>query len=225
MTVQVKICGLTNTEDACAAIHQGASYIGFVFASSPRQVSVETAQKIVADLTQLQCLHRVTTVGVFVNEKPENIQAILQTTGITCAQLHGNETSRDANTYQFAWYKALRIASLQDIDSYITSMKPAWKCPILLADAFVKDLYGGTGIVIPCEIAQQTKIHVHNQKKQFMLAGGITPENVKNVMLGIQPDIIDVSSGIELHKGKKSQEKLEQLFREINSVENINESS
>jgi phosphoribosylanthranilate isomerase len=211
----VKICGLTNFEDAYRATTLGARYIGFIFAHSPRKVTPEKVSSILKKLHEKNLRNRVTAVGVFVNEKKEMIEHIISRTGIDMVQLHGDEPQAEVNTYLFPWYKTLRIASKEDLDQIIAPQNSFWKCTQLLIDTKVKGVYGGTGKMIDQEIAYAARNAVHRRKKKFYIAGGITPENVFNLLNSLNPDGIDIGSGVECQKGKKSFEKLQELFSEI----------
>lgn len=213
MHVQVKICGLTNYEDAACAVTLGADYLGFIFAESPRQVAAETVASILQTLTEHGLREKVKTVGVFVNEKLETIESILSETGIDLVQLHGDEKKREVENYPFAWYKALRISTVKDVDDIFEQEQ--WSCSRLLIDTKVEGIYGGTGKQVANEVALYAKKRIKEYGKEYFLAGGINPENVYNIVATIQPDGIDIGTGVEETKGKKSKEKLERLFAEI----------
>ena len=215
MSPVVKICGLTNFEDACISTTLGANYIGFIFAHSPRRVTPEKVRSILKKLHEKNLRNRVTAVGVFVNEKKTRIEKIISQTGIDIVQLHGDEPPGEVNKYPFPWYKTLRIASKEDLDQIITPRNSFWNCPQLLIDTKVEGIYGGTGKMIDQEIAYSARNAVHKKKKKFFIAGGITPENVLNVLNKLNPDGIDIGSGVEYQKGKKSFEKFYKLFSEI----------
>jgi len=218
MAIRVKICGLTNYEDTALAVSLGADVIGFIFAQSPRKVAPETVAGLLRALSAKGLRDRVITVGVFVNEKQETIERVLRQTGLDTVQLHGDEKSTDADRYPFNWYKALRISSKEDVDTVV--VKEQWHCSRLLVDAMVAGLYGGTGKKITVDVARYAKKRVKDAGKEFFLAGGITPENVYTVLNAVQPDGIDVGSGVEETPGKKSVEKMERLLGEIKRYEN-----
>ncbi len=213
MKIKIKICGITNYNDAALAVKLGAEYIGFIFAESPRQVKADTVADILHRLREQGLNKSVKTVGVFVNEQPETIEKILTQTGIDLIQLHGDETSSDAIQYPFQWYKALRISSKVDVDRAVDNWTSC--CSQLLIDTKVKDSYGGTGKRIAEEVALYAKNRIVEAGKRFFLAGGINPENVYSIVTKIQPDGIDIGSGVEGIKGKKSKEKMIKLFKEI----------
>lgn len=211
----MKICGLTNCEDAEKAVTLGAGYIGFIFAKSPRKVDTEIAADILKKLKENELRDKVKAVGVFVNEEKENIEKIIKQTGIDIVQLHGDETPAVANKYTFPWYKVFRIASREDVDKQILSKGYLWQCDRLLIDTKVASFYGGTGKRIDLSVAKYAKDRTEVMGKKFFIAGGITPENVFELLDGIRPDGIDIGSGVENTKGKKSHKKMELLFEEI----------
>ncbi len=213
LKTKIKICGLTNYEDAACAVNLGADYLGFIFAESPRQVAAETVASILHNLTENGLREKVKTVGVFVNEKREIIESVLSDTGIDSVQLHGDEKKREVENYPFVWYKALRTSTIKDVDDIFKQEQ--WSCSRLLIDTKVEGIYGGTGKQVANEVALYAKKRIKEYGKEFFLAGGINPENVYSIVATIQPDGIDVGSGVEETKGRKSKVKLEKLFTEI----------
>ena len=215
MEIKVKICGLTNYEDAAKAVALGADYIGFIFAESPRRVDAETVAGIIKKLKENKAGNKVKAVGVFVNEEKENVDKIIKQSGIDIVQLHGDESPAYANKLTFPWYKVFRISSHEDVDNQIFPKGYLWQCNRLLVDTKGESLYGGTGKRIDLSVAKYAKDRTEVMGKEFFLAGGITPENVFELLSGIRPDGIDIGSGIEEVEGKKSHEKMELLFEEI----------
>jgi len=210
--IKVKICGITNIADAELAVRLGADYLGFVFAPSPRQVSPQEAAAILDELAYLRLRDAVKVVGVFVNEGEDVLKEIIWQTGIDQVQLHGDEDPQTVNSYTFSWYKALRVASPGDVTSR------SWQCPRLLIDTRIEGLYGGTGQTVPLDLARRARDRIKESGQEFFLAGGITPDNVSRLITAVQPDGIDVSSGIEETKGKKSAGKMKRLFSEIGRI-------
>lgn len=207
--IKVKICGITNIEDAELAVQLGADYLGFIFAPSPRQVSSQGAAVILEELSKLNLRNAIKAVGVFVNEREEVIKEVIWETGIDEVQLHGDEDAREVNSYTFTWYKALRVGSRED------AAIQSWNCSRLLIDTRVEGVYGGTGQTISLDVARYARDRIRGAGKEFFLAGGITPDNVSRLIDGIHPDGIDVGSGVEETTGKKSKEKMRRLFAEI----------
>ncbi|MEW6067230.1 MAG: phosphoribosylanthranilate isomerase [Nitrospirota bacterium] len=200
MQVRVKICGITNLDDAMAAVDSGADALGFVFfKGSPRYISYNDAGAIIKKLPAF-----VTSVGVFVDEKPKQIEQIIDQIHIDIVQLHGNEPPEMCNI-SGRLIKAIRIKSLNSLDP-LNGYKD--KVCAFLLDTFTPDTLGGTGRVFNWDIAVYAK-----QFGRIILAGGLNPDNVADAIKRVRPYGVDVSSGIESKKGKKDQKKL-RLFIE-----------
>ena len=187
--MRVKICGITNNEDAQAAVESGADALGFVFAKSPRQVTSEQARDIIAELPPL-----VSPVGVFVDEKADTIKEMCDFCGIHTVQLHGNESPLYLNDLK--GYKIIKAFRIKDDDD----LKPLvnYKPHAFLLDSYVKDVMGGTGTAFNWEIARQA-----HKYGTIILSGGLTPENVKESIQMVKPYAVDVSSGVESSPGRK----------------------
>ncbi|MBN1984484.1 MAG: phosphoribosylanthranilate isomerase [Chitinivibrionales bacterium] len=214
----IKICGLTNYEDAACAIESGAHCIGFIFASSPRQITLAAASRILAQLEQQGLLNGIETVGVFINETETRISSVLRSTAITTAQLHGDEEWYLANDYQFRWYKALRVSAIADVDAAFNADGCKFKSSRILVDTKVAGMYGGSGVSMEKEIAWYSRNRFIEAGKTFFLAGGINPQNVCRIIEEIQPDGIDISSGVEQSPGKKDHMKIRLLFQNLKSI-------
>jgi len=197
---KIKICGITNLDDARAAADFGADALGFVFfKNSPRAISPQKAAAIIAKLPVF-----ITTVGVFVDESRTEIQKIVGETGIDIIQLHGDE-SPESCLLPRRVIKGVRVKSLE-------SLEPLKRYQGLVA-AFLLDTYasqmpGGTGQVFNWDIAVEAK-----NFGRIILAGGLTQENISEAIRRVKPYAVDVSSGVELEKGKKDHTKMK-LFIE-----------
>lgn len=191
---RVKICGITNTEDADHAVECGADALGFVFfAESPRCVTPEQACRIIETLPG-----EVTTVGLFVNEAAETITKTIDAAGIDLVQLHGDESPEFCRELGHPHIKALRVrdtASLADWGQYPSAA--------ILLDAWHPEKFGGTGNrcdwALAADLAARTTI---------VLAGGLSPDNIADAVTIVKPYAVDVSSGVELKPGKKDPEKV-----------------
>jgi phosphoribosylanthranilate isomerase len=200
MRIKVKICGITNIDDAVAAVDFGADAIGFVFfEKSPRYISHANAAAIIKKLPSF-----TTTIGVFVNEKPEQIEKIIDLTHIDAVQLHGNEPPEMCDISRRV-IKAIRVKSLESLDPLINYKD---KVSAFLLDTFTPDILGGTGQIFNWDIAIYAK-----QFGKIILAGGLTPDNVAEAIRRVRPYGVDVSSGVEAKKGKKDYRKMK-LFIE-----------
>jgi phosphoribosylanthranilate isomerase len=208
----VKICGLTNYEDARMALELGADCLGFVLAPSPRQVLPDTVGQILSRLRGEGLLKGCETIGVFVNAPADAMAEILYSAGLDTAQIHGDEEPEACAALPFPWYRALRIASEEDARRRIEA---GWKCDRILVDALSDSGYGGTGRCVDLNTARASREAAHAEGKSFFLAGGITPHNVADIIRTISPEGIDLSSGVEESPGRKSPDKLRRLFEEI----------
>ncbi len=198
--VKVKICGITNLDDALAAIDHGADALGFVFfKKSPRHISPAKAKAIIKKLPPF-----ISSIGVFVNENKKNIEKIISHTGINTIQLHGNEPPKACNLSRPA-IKAIRVKAIDNL-GIISRYKN--KVSAFLLDTYTPEIFGGTGQIFNWDIAIEAK-----QFGKIILAGGLTPENVEQAVRQVHPYAVDVSSGVEAEKGKKDYRKMK-LFIE-----------
>ncbi len=197
--LRIKICGITNLEDAFAAVEYGADALGFVFQpKSPRAVNPETAKTIVSALTPF-----VTTVGVFVDENKAEVEKIARYVGLNIIQLHGSEPPEACQMCRKV-IKAIRVKDLTDLNPL-----QKYKVSAFLLDTYSPHTIGGTGQIFNWDIAVEAK-----KFGKIILAGGLTPENVEEAIKWVQPYGIDVATGVEGNKkGKKDHKKLK-LFIE-----------
>lgn len=201
---RVKICGITSIEDALAAVAAGADALGFVFyAKSPRAVSVQQAAEIVRQLPPF-----VTTVGLFVNEKPEVVERTMAACGLDLIQLHGDETPHGCRFEGRRVIKALRVqnrASLLLAEDYAVDG--------LLLDAWSDEVYGGSGERFDWQLLKDFA-----STRPVILAGGLTPLNVADAIRQVLPFAVDVSSGVEAAPGKKDHEKVAEFIRQVRNI-------
>ena len=212
MKLKVKICGITNIEDARLALDLGADELGFVLAPSPRRIEAEALRSLIEAIRARGDARVFRMVGVFVNEKANAMRDIISFTGLDIAQIHGDETPAACAAFGFPWYRALRMGSVADAERLSAE---SWACARLLVDAAVPSLYGGTGVSVGTWAALAAGRFSREKGKEFFVAGGIGPRNVASVIHSLAPDGIDVSSGVEERPGKKSRDKLEALFGQI----------
>lgn len=207
--MRIKVCGLTRYEDAALAASLGADLLGFVFAPSPRRIAVDAAAAVIARLRREGLLRRARPVGVFVNTPAAEMVQIGRKCGLELLQIHGDETPETCAQIPALWFRALRVGEGQE-----PLPDPSlWTCPLLLVDAAVKGLYGGTGAQVPVDAACRIREQVRRAGKSFFLAGGLRPEpELLQLVRQVQPDGIDLSSGLESSPGEKSAEKLHRLF-------------
>ena len=210
--MKIKICGITNLDDACAAIEAGADLLGFNFYSkSPRYIAPERAGKIAAEIRSGG--PKPLLVGVFVNSPLEEVRSILEIAQIDLAQLHGDEPVIVLEQLHGRGFKALRPASEEEAEIDAEWFAPHGpNAPVLLVDAYRKDQYGGTGQVADWSIA--TKLA---QQYPILLAGGLTPENVAEAIKQVRPWGVDVASGVECAPGKKDVAKMKLFVERVRS--------
>ena len=193
--VKVKICGITNLDDAMAAVDFGADALGFVFfKKSPRYISPANAKKIIKKLPPF-----ISTAGVFVNENKKNIEKIVLQTGINIIQLHGDETPKACNLSKPV-IKAIRVKSIENLE-LVSKYKD--KVSAFLLDTYTPEVFGGTGQIFNWDIAVEAR-----QFGRVILAGGLMPENIEKAVRFVHPYAVDVSSGVEAEKGKKDHRKM-----------------
>ncbi len=196
MNVRVKICGITNLEDALAAVEAGADALGFMFyEKSPRNVPVNLAADIIRQLPPF-----VAKVGVFVNAAEDSVRRAAGECGIDTLQFHGDETPESCQGFApLKVYKAFRVRGLESLQALPSYQTDAW-----LLDSFVEGKPGGTGAKFNWDLAVESK----KLGRPIILAGGLTPENVADAVRNVQPFAVDVSSGVESAARKKDHAKL-----------------
>ena len=198
--MRIKICGITNLQDALVCVNNGADALGFIFyEKSPRFISPEKAIDIIQKIPLF-----VFKVGVFVDEKIEIVNSIARQTSLNAVQLHGNETPDYAKNIFLPVIKSFRVNENYDwslIDKYEN-------CEILL-DSYSSQAIGGTGKkfnwdLIPKEI-----------KSKIILSGGISINNLETIFTNIKPAAIDISSSLESEPGKKDHKKVNEFFEKF----------
>jgi len=192
--IKIKICGITNLEDALAAVEAGADALGFVFfEKSPRNILPEQAAAIIRRLPPF-----VQTVGLLVNEQVAVINSIADQCGLDIVQLHGEETPEFCASVKRRVIKAFRVkdqSSLDQIGDYDVAA--------CLLDTWSPAAHGGTGETFNWEIAAAAAA-----SRCIILAGGLTPENVAEAVTAVRPYAVDVSSGVESAPGSKDRRKM-----------------
>jgi phosphoribosylanthranilate isomerase len=200
----IKICGITNMEDALNAVSLGIDALGFVFAQSPRKVEPEVARKIIRALPKT-----LLTAGVFVNERVEEVQRVAEYCSLNALQFHGKESADYLKKFSYPVFKAIHIKnleSLKDIEKYDEIS--------LLLDTYSPKHAGGTGNPFPWEVALVAK-----EKRDFILSGGLGPLNVREAVMKVKPWGVDVSTGVELFPGKKDSLKMREFVKEVEKAD------
>ncbi len=208
IATKVKICGITNTDDAVMAIQLGADLLGFNFyPESPRYIDPSQAQQIIRKLPAF-----VDTVGVFVNADSDTIRKTAGDLMLDWVQLHGDESPGfciSLNNMPSQIIKAVRVKDKRDIEYARNFATDA-----MLLDAYHPELYGGTGERFDWKTLPELTGHIFGRT---FLAGGINPENVTEAIdQGFYG--IDICSGIESSPGKKDHKKMTKLFKNIRSL-------
>jgi len=216
--MKIKICGITNIEDARCAAEAGAEFLGFIFyPPSPRNVSVVEAGRIVRSVRQAFGAESPTFVGVFVDESPAGVRAAIEGAGLDLVQLHGHEPPEMVRALQPFAFKALRPRTLEEVeaafDTYRDVVPQQGKVPQFLIDAYDPDRYGGTGERADGQIARRLA-----GQCRLMLAGGLTPETVGAAIEQVRPWGVDVSSGVEREKGRKDHARVRAFVDAVRAV-------
>lgn len=201
----VKICGITNLEDALMAVEAGADALGFNFyRPSPRYISPHGAGEIIKRLPE-----ELLKVGVFVNESPETVREIARITGITALQLHGDE-SPEYCAGLGDWY-IIKVLSQKDLSE---GKARDYNVAAVMIDAGDKSTRGGTGRVVDWSIAA----HHRNLVPNLFLAGGLSPSNIEEAIASVRPFGVDACSLLEREPGKKNHELVRAFIRNTRGV-------
>lgn len=203
----IKICGITNLDDALAAVDAGADALGFNFYKpSPRYVTPQTARAIIAQLPK-----ETLTVGVFVNEpSPESVEDLAREATVTAIQLHGDESPAYCHNLK-PRYVIKALAAGTDFDP---ARAADYDVEAILLDSKDDALRGGTGRVFDWSIAQQVRRTV----PKLFLAGGLGLENIEHAIASVDPYGVDACSALEKMPGKKSHERMRAFVKTIRSV-------
>lgn len=208
---KIKICGITNKEDAEYSYRYGADFIGFVFyTQSPRYIAPQKVIDI-KNYFEIIGLNKWTPIGVFVNENLDNIIEIYNRCNLYAVQLSGDEDSNFCQQLidnNVPLIKSIRIkdeTSLANIEEF--------KADYLLFDKYHEKLYGGSG-----EVFNHDLIISFVRKNKVFLAGGLNPDNVFEIIEKVRPFAVDVSSGVEIEKGKKDYDKIRRFIQEVDRL-------
>jgi phosphoribosylanthranilate isomerase len=201
--MKIKICGITNSEDALLAEQLGADALGFIFyKKSKRYIRSDVVKSITKELSPF-----TTRVGVFVNESPEMINKVAEETGINVVQLQGDEELNIASKILLPVVKAFRVDDYFDFKQ----LNNFNDYPILL-DTHSNSEYGGTGNKFNWELIP------NDIRSKIILAGGVSTENLEFIFNEIKPTGIDISSSLESEPGKKDKQKMEEFFKKVNQL-------
>ena len=199
MTIKIKICGITNIEDALNASLLGADALGFVFVGkSPRYITPLNTSIIIDALPPF-----ISKVGLFVNPSKEEVEDAIRVAKFDLLQFHGDENEEFCNQFNLPYIKAISVKSEVNLVEYETNYNSA---SALLLDTYSEKARGGTGTtfdwnLIPAE-----------ESKPLIIAGGLNNENITDLLWHTTPYAVDVSGGVEVLKGKKDYKKMENFI-------------
>ena len=194
--IKVKVCGITNPDDAHTAANAGADAIGLVFAESPRRVSVEEAREVAAALPE-----GVLKVGVFVNETPDEVLRIAREVGLDYAQLHGDEGPEDVTAVRDGGVRVIRALRVRDAAAL--AEMDGYGADLYLLDAYSEKARGGTGTRFDWGLAKSLK-----GRDNILVSGGLGPENVREAVSFFGPWGVDASSALESAPGRKDHDRV-----------------
>ena len=203
---RIKFCGITRAEDAAVAVALGVDALGFVFhAPSPRNIEPAAAREIITGLPAF-----VSAVGLFVDTPLARVREIVDQTGLTLVQFHGEETAEYCAAYGAAYLKAVRVRDQHAVEQAAGRYPGAAG---LLLDTYHPVLAGGTGQQFDWRLVPRTC------ERPLILAGGLDSTNVARAIRELRPYAVDVSGGIEQAKGVKDPAKMRAFVAEVNRVE------
>ena len=197
--VKVKVCGMTNLKDALVAVEEGADAVGFIFyKKSPRSVTMKLVREIVLELPPF-----IDTVGVFVDETAEQINKIADYCNLDMVQLHGDESPTFCKRMRRRVIKAFRVKDMQSVKKLSNFQVSGF-----ILDTFSESLHGGTGKVFDWNLALPAK-----KFGPVIMAGGLTPNNVRQVIQRVRPYGVDVCSGVESQPGIKDHKQIRDFLK------------
>jgi len=204
MMTKVKICGLMELDHVKTAVESGADAIGFVFAKSRRQVTVDQARELATAVPS-----EVLKIGVFVNEPLEEVERIAREVPLDVVQLHGDEDPDYVRRISIPTIKALSIKTKEDVQQ-----ASQYEVDYFLFDAPGVEFRGGSGHSFDWSLL--TKANISHDK--VILAGGLTENNINEAIHIVQPFMVDVSSGVETAQ-RKDAEKIRTFIRAVRDEE------
>ena len=209
---RVKICGITNEEDALSAIEKGAFAIGFIFyPKSPRYIPPVKASQIIRKIPPF-----IGRVGVFVNMDIRGIFEIMKRVGLSAVQLHGDESPEFCYELKtLSSIPIIKVFRIKDESSLNNIKKYSYTVNAILLDTHKDKVYGGTGETFDWNLAKKAR----NYNIPLILSGGLNPQNIKEAYDIVKPYAFDVNSGIELTPGIKDHTKMDLFFRKLHQAE------
>jgi len=203
--VKIKICGLTRAEDVQAAVAAGADAVGFVFAASPRRISIETAIRLGRYVPR-----GVLRVGLFMDQAGSEIGQVVSAVPLDLLQFHGSESERECRAFNIPWLKAV---AMEDAGSIERAARAFPGAAGLLLDSHAKGRSGGSGRTFDWALAKPAA-------SRIWLAGGLNADNVVEAIRVVRPYAVDVSSGVEVEPGIKDAERIRAFVEAVRHAEN-----
>jgi phosphoribosylanthranilate isomerase len=203
--MEIKICGITNIEDATNACAYGVDALGFIFyKKSPRYITPKAAKDIIENLPRA-----IIRVGVFVNHDTETVRDIYEFCGLDLIQLHGDESPE----YCVQFPGSILIKALSPRSEDDLNIARNYPVKAILIDARDPGLYGGTGKKSNWELAAKLK-----QMQPLILSGGLNPYNILEAIETVLPNAVDVNSGVEVSPQKKDSEKMKNIIEMVHAI-------
>ena len=201
MDVKIKICGLMEIEHIETVNKVRPDYVGFVFANSKRQLNLEQAKALIARLDG-----EIKKVGVFQNQKINEVKEIANSCNLDIVQLHGDESDEYCKEIGREVWKSISISDKKDVEKIYN-----YSVDTILLDTKTAEQSGGTGKTFDWNLVREIK-----DNKRIVLAGGLNSDNVIEAIIRVKPFCVDVSSGVETN-GKKDPAKIEKFINLIRS--------
>ena len=203
--MEIKICGITNLDDAVNACTSGADALGFIFyKKSPRYVTPETAKHIIAHLPR-----DAAVVGVFVNHDIHTVKEMYAFCGLDLIQLHGDESPEYCSQFS----KSILIKVFSSSSEEGLNIIKDYPVKTVLIDSRHSGLYGGTGKKSDWDLAAKLR-----EKHPLILSGGLNPGNIMEAINTVSPHAVDVNSGVEFSPGKKDPEKMKNIVEMVHTI-------
>jgi phosphoribosylanthranilate isomerase len=203
--MKIKICGITNADDARLCVEAGADALGFIFVErTPRYVTPEAAARIIATLPPF-----VTPVGVFWDHAPGHVKAVAEQCGLGALQFHGDESPDDLREYRLPVIKTLKVAGVGDL-----ARMADYRVAAFLLDSPSRWSEGEARPPIPWDVAAEAA-----RRHPVLLSGGLTPDNVAEAVRRVRPYGVDVNSGVEARPGRKDEARVRRFVAEARAAE------
>ena len=203
--VMIKICGLTRIEDVEAAVRAGADALGFVFTTSPRRISIDTAKRLSSYVPR-----GVLRVGLFLDQDRSEIEQVVTAVPLDILQFHGGETEQECSVFNMPWLKAV---AMENAESLVQAERDYPGAAGLLLDSHSKGKRGGSGKSFDWSLSSEVG-------KPVWLAGGLNPDNVGEAIRAVRPYAVDVSSGVETQPGIKAATRMNAFVQAVRRAEN-----